>query len=65
MQTDDFSTATMGDSVARPRSGLKDRDIPPPPPIYWNHEVGGKILFDLWAATSYGQNLEPEGLSAA
>jgi hypothetical protein len=41
------------------------RQVPPSPspPIYWNHQVAAKILFDLWAATSYGQNLEPQGLS--
>jgi hypothetical protein len=39
-------------------------DTPSPsPPVYWNHQVAAKILFDLWAPTSYGQNLEPQGLS--
>jgi hypothetical protein len=41
--------------------------IPPPPspPVYWNVEFAGKILFDLWAAITYGQNLEREGFTPA
>jgi hypothetical protein len=39
--------------------------VTPPPSIYWNLGVREKTRFDLWAAVSYGQNLEPEGLSAA
>jgi hypothetical protein len=38
--------------------------LPPPSPlVYWNHRVSGKILFDLWAATTCGQNLRSKGLS--
>ena len=37
--------------------------VPLPPWVYWNVGVSAILRFDLWAATSYGQNLEPEGLS--
>ena len=39
--------------------------VSPSPSIYWNVGVSGILRFDLWATTSYGQNLEPEGLSLA
>jgi hypothetical protein len=38
------------------------RGIPPSPSVYWNHGVSGKMRFYLWAATSYGQNLDVKEL---
>lgn len=37
-------------------------DIPPSPLIYWNLQVSAKIKFDLLAAITCGQNLEPQRL---
>jgi hypothetical protein len=35
----------------------------PPPPDLWNHRLAGKTPKNLWAAISYGQNLERQGFS--
>jgi hypothetical protein len=34
---------------------------PPPPPDLWNHRLTAKFEFNLWAAMTYGQNLETKG----
>src|ERR1700756_5290450 len=35
----------------------------PPPPIYWNHRVSGKMQFDLWGSITCGQNLDVKELT--
>lgn len=36
---------------------------PPPPSMYWNVGVRSFFRFDLWATTTYGENLEPVRVS--
>jgi hypothetical protein len=37
---------------------------PPLPPDLWNHRVAAKTSKNLWAAITYGQNLERQGFSS-
>src|SRR5215472_4571551 len=39
-------------------------EVPPPPPVYWNHRLSGKFRRNLWGSAGYGQNLEPHVLSS-
>jgi hypothetical protein len=36
----------------------------PLPPRLWNHRLSGKSQNNLWAVTTYGQNLESQGVRA-
>lgn len=47
-------------------SGLMPLDAyPPPPSIYWNHRDGDKTRIELLTSITYGQNIEPQGLTRA
>ncbi len=37
---------------------------PPPPSDLWNQRVSGKTRNNLWGSSSYGQNLDPQGVSS-
>jgi hypothetical protein len=60
---DNFLRAARSRTFYRLMFPVWFRVYPPPPSVYWNHQLSGKIRFDLWAAISYGQNIERQGVT--
>src|SRR5579872_3196972 len=42
---------------------MPQQGIPPPPSVYWNHWVSGKLMKNLWGTITCGQNLHIKELT--